>query len=128
MSTLDEFTRSMRDLYQRLTVSGRRAAAVTRLRMELAGLDRQRRERFGNLGERVDELRRAGAINDAGLIGLLEEDFENIDRLRKRIQETMDSIQELNLDESYVEEVSEPATEETTREKPENLLDSFGVL
>jgi len=127
MNTLDEISKSLKDLYRRISVSGRRTATVTRLRMELAGLDRKRRETYALLGERLVELKRTGRISDAGLLALLEEEFESLERLRKRIQETMDSIQELNLQETGTDEYEEETGEEIISES-ENLLDSFDVL
>ena len=47
MSAFDDMTKSIRDVYKRLAISGKRAAAVTRLRLELSGLDRERRLRVG---------------------------------------------------------------------------------
>ena len=116
------------DLYQRLTISGRRTAAITRLRMELSGHDRQRKEYFSDLGERIDELRRSGQISDAGLLVLLEENFGNIDRINKKIQETMDAIREFNLRDSDGDQATDSVPEEEISQESENLLDSFGVL
>jgi len=128
MTALDDITRSLKDLYQRLAVSGKKTAAITRLRMELAGLDRQRKELFGTIGERVSELRRAGQIRDVGLIGLLEHEFDSLDRLRKRIQDTMDSIQQLNLQEIELGDLPVSAEDDEMRAESENLLNSFEVL
>jgi hypothetical protein len=128
MSTLDDISKSLRDLYQRISVTGRRTATVTRLRMELAGLDRKRRDTYALIGERLDELKRTGRIHDAGLLGLMESEFESLDRLRKRIQETMDSIQELNLQETQADEYEEDMESKEVISETENLLDSFDVL
>ncbi len=128
MSTLDDISRSFRDLYQKLSASGRRTAAVTRLRMELAGLSRQRSELFARLGEKLNELRSTGQITDAGLVAILENDFEGIERIGRKIQETMDLIQELNLQEGEAEVDGDMHYDEKISENPENLLDSFDVM
>jgi hypothetical protein len=80
------------------------------------------------IGERLDELKRTGRIHDAGLLGLMESEFESLDRLRKRIQETMDSIQELSLQETQADEYEEDIESKEVISETENLLDSFDVL
>ena len=45
-------------------MEGRRTAALTRLRMELMGLDNRRKDLFARLGERVNELKQNGQIVD----------------------------------------------------------------
>jgi transcriptional regulator of heat shock response len=128
MGKFDEISKSFKDLYQKLSVSGRRTAAVTRLRIELSGYDKKRNELYARLGERLDELRRTDRINDAGLLSLLGSEFESIDRIRAKIQDTMDSIQQFNLEETEMEGVLEFDLPEENPEKEENLLDSFKVL
>ncbi len=130
MAALDEITQALKDLYQKLSVTGRRTAAVTRLRLELAGLDKERKEAFSRLGERVSELKRTGQIRDAGFLGLLESEFERIDRVRKKMQDTMDSIREINLQEMEAATTDELSFELDDKAvgKSENLLDSFEVL
>ena len=58
----------------------------------------------------------------------MESEFESLDRLRKRIQETMDSIQELNLQETQADEYEEDIESKEIISESENLLDSFDVL
>jgi len=128
MGTFDDITRSLKDLYRKLSVTGRKTAAVTRLRMELSGYDKQRTELFSRLGERLDELKRTNRVNDAGLLALLEPEFESIDRIRKKIQRTMDEIQQLNLVDSEAEEILELDLNEEITVEEENLLDSFNVM
>jgi len=129
MSTLDDITRPVKDLYRKLAAGGKRTAAVTRLRVELAGLDKQRKELYSRLGERVDELRRSGKVIDPGLLGLLEPEFESIDRLRMKIQETMQEIREVNIHSATDEDTSEIiSSEQPLMPAEENLLDSFKVL
>ena len=128
MTSLDDMTRSLKELYQKLTATGKRTAALTRLRMELTGLDRQRREAFVRLGERVDDLKRSGRIFDAGLLGLLDGEFESIDRIRKKIQDTMRVIQEINLEKIEIAGDTELIDAGDSVNASENLLDSFEVL
>jgi len=128
MSTFDEMTRSLGDLYQKLAVSGKRAAAVTKLRMELSGHDRERREYYSALGEKINELRRSGQISDAGLLVLLEDEFEKIDRSTRKIQETSDEIKLLNIEQSGTDEGGNIPEEFEQTGDSENLLDSFGVI
>lgn len=127
MNPLDDFTRSIKGMVNKIAVDTKRTAAITKLRMELTGLDRQRREHFSRLGEKVNELRRTNQITDAGLLGLLEIEFDNLDRVSKRMDETMTAIQELNLsDEEPGEEVESEGDGKT--ETPDgSLLDSFDV-
>jgi hypothetical protein len=126
MGKLDDLTRSLKDLAYRLTLEGKRTATVTRLRMELTGLDRRRKELFARLGERVNELRLKGQVSDAGLISLLQVEFDDLDRVAKHILETMDAIQQIHLDGPEESERMEPDEEPAGRS--ENLIDSFDVL
>jgi hypothetical protein len=127
MSTADDLLRSLKDLVSRLAANGRRTAAITRLRMELTGLDRQRKELHSKLGAHVDELRRSGQLVDGGVLRLLELDFERIDRMEKSIRDTLEQIQQINLEEPVWEDV----TQETGHEpapRSGDLLNSFEVL
>ena len=128
MNKFDEMTKSLADLYQKITVSGKRAAAVTRMRIELSGLDRERRDYYSALGQKVNEMRKSGQISDAGLLVILETEFEKIDRITRKIQDTSDEIRKLNLSDTHQEGQEESDTETMNREKSENLLDSFGVI
>lgn len=126
---MDDFTQSVKDLTAKLSIGVRRTAAVTKLRVQLTGLDRQRNEIYQRLGSRVDELRQTGQLNDRALLMLLELEFSDIDRVESRIRETMDQIQELSLQEraevyDYNDVNEAPAPEK----KNQNLLDSFDVI
>jgi hypothetical protein len=114
-------------MYNRIAVDTIRTAAITRLRMDLSGMDRQRKELFARLGERVDELRRSDRISDMGMLALLEEEFTNLDRIEKRIGETLAQIQELNLHDEDSAEEGESEGEVKEGEKGESLLESFDV-
>ncbi len=128
MTSIDDFTRSLKDICHRIAVDSKRTAMITKLRMELTGLDRRRREILSRLGARVDELRRTGQIHDAGLLGLLEVEFEDVDRIEKRIDATMTEIQEINLqDEESIVEDEAPEGEEAAP-AGESMLDSFDVI
>ena len=70
-NVIDEIGLKLRDLFNHLFIEGKRTAILTRLRMELSGLDRQRKDLFAVLGERVNDLRLNGQIIDAGLMGIL---------------------------------------------------------
>ena len=128
MDKFEEMSKSLKDLYQKLAVTGKRAAAITRMRVELAGLDRQRRDTYSQLGEKLNELRRSGQISDAGLLVVLEGEFEKIDRVTMKIQNTSDEIKKLNLDDpdTGIPEQAEEIDVESG--ETENLLDSFGVV
>jgi len=128
MNKFDEMTKSLADLYQKITVSGKRAAAVTRMRIELSGLDRERRDYYSALGQKVNEMRKSGQISDAGLLVILEMEFDKIDRITRKIQDTSDEIRKLNLSDTHQEGQEESDAESMKREKSENLLDSFGVV
>ena len=128
MNKFDEMTKSLADLYQKITVTGKRAATVTRLRIELSGLDRERRDYYSALGQKVNEMRKSGQISDAGLLVILEMEFEKIDRVTRKIQDTSDEIRKLNLSDTHQDGQDESDAESMKREKSENLLDSFGVI
>lgn len=128
MSPFDEITGSLKDLYQKLTIKGRRTATVTRLRIELSGLDKQRMELYARLGEHVDELRRANQINDAGLLAFLEGEFMSLDRLKMKIDDTMSHIRDINLDADQSAGSSELIFDENPVSESQNLLDSFDVI
>jgi len=129
MNPLDDFTRSVKDICNRIAVDTKRTAAITKLRMDLTSHDRQRRELFARLGERVDELRRTEQISDKGLLALLEDEFENLDRIEVKIGKTMSEIQKLNLgDYSVVEDESVGSDNKDNATDSGNLLDSFNVL
>ena len=127
MAKFDDITRTLRDLAQRLALEGRRTAAITRLRMELAGLDRRRKELFARLGERINDLRLNGQIVDVGLLALLQTELDDIDRVSREIQETMVSIQEINLDGMHVDS-EKPAQPAEPKEPSGGLLNSFEVM
>lgn len=127
MSPLDDITRSIKGMYNKIAVDTKRTAAITKLRMELTGLDRQRREFFIRLGEKVNELRRTNQITDAGLLGLLEIEFDNLDRVSKRMDETMAAIQELNLSDEEPGEEVESEGDGKMEDPDGSLLDSFDV-
>lgn len=117
--------KAIRDAARKLAMEGRRTATVTRLRMELSSLDRKRRELLARLGEHVNDLRQNGQIADAGLLGLLQADFDDIDRINREIHQTLESIQSVSLTGAEPEERAPAASEQ----KPsESLLDSFEVL
>lgn len=128
MSLFDDISVSIRELYRKLAYSGRRTATITRLRIEMSGLDKQRMEIYSKLGEHVDELRRVGQINDTGLVGLLEGEFMSLDRVKIKITETMDTIRNLNIDEASREESSELIIDDEPVAGSQNLIDSFEVL
>lgn len=128
MSKFNSISASIRELYRKLALSGRRTATIARLRIELSGLDKQRMEIYSKLGEHVDELRRVGQINDTGLLGLLEGEFMSLDRVKIKINETMDTIRNLNIDETDREESSELIIDEEPVAGSQNLIDSFEVL
>jgi len=127
MGKIRKIKRSIEELAQRTAKDCKRTLAITRLRMELAALDRRRKELFARLGERVNELRMKAQILDVGLLGLLQPEFDDIDRLDKEIQDTLEMIQEVSL------EGFESASETEGAEKPRDssavsLLDSFEVI
>ena len=128
MANSDDFVQSIKSIANKITDDVKRTTAVTKYRMQLAGLDRQRNEVFAKLGSRVDELRRSEQILDQGFLRLLEHEFEELDRLEKQIRQTMDSIQELNLRvEAVFEEIGRDRAEGERTSSEENLLDSFEV-
>jgi hypothetical protein len=122
---LDEIGLMLKDLFNHLSVEGKRTAVLTRLRIELSGLDRQRRELYSKLGDKVNDLRMNGKIIDAGLVGLLQGEFEEIDRMTMKVNETMESIQKVNLEGREPSE--EPPGGEEPEKSQEGLLDSFQV-
>ena len=129
MASVDELLASLKVLINRLAIDGKRTAALTRLRIDLTGFDRHRRELYSKLGSRVDELRRTGHLTDPGMLGLLEEEFEEIDRVAKKIRDTMDSIQEITLGEIDLAETIMVEDEESEKPAPSgDLIDSFEVL
>jgi hypothetical protein len=127
VNKLDEFGATLRDLFNRATVEGKRTVVLTRLRMEMSGLDRQRKELFSSLGDKVNDLRLNGKIIDTGLMGLLQSDFEDIDRMTMKISDTMDSIQRVSLEYAESSETKGPPPEEPLKGTG-GLLDSFQVL
>ena len=127
MAGFDEITRTLKELAQRLALEGKRTATITRLRMELAGLDRRRRELFARLGERINDLRLNGKIVDIGLLALLQAELDDIDRVSKEIQETMVNIQEINLDGMHIES-EKPTQPAEPNESAGGLLNSFEVM
>jgi hypothetical protein len=127
MPKIDDISRSFRDLVSRLALEGKRTATITHLRVELTGLDRRRKDLFARLGDRINELRLNGKIIDTGLLGLLQSELDDIDRVNKEIQETLDLIQEVNLEGMAVSEQVEKS-EGAPQEVAEGLLDSFEVL
>jgi hypothetical protein len=127
MPKIDDITRSLRDLVNRLALEGKRTATITHLRLELTRLDRRRKDLFARLGDRINELRLGGKIIDSGLLGLLQSELEDIDRVNKEIEDTLELIQEVNLEGATVSEQVEKPDEE--RQKvAEGLLESFDVL
>jgi hypothetical protein len=128
MSPFKDITGSLVDLYTKLAIKGKRTALVTRLRIELSGLDKQRMELYARLGEHLDELRRVDQINDPGLLALLEGEFMSLDRLKLKIDETMNHIRDINLDGGKPEGSSELVFDENPSVESQNLIDSFDVL
>ena len=133
MSAFDDMTKSIRDVYKRLAISGKRAAAVTRLRLELSGLDRERRDLYSSLGQKINDLRLSGSISHQNILGVLETDFEKVDRVGRKIEDTMEAIRNLSIDtdpESKSGQEKEKPEEHLSLPEggnSENLLDSFGV-
>ncbi|HEX9744164.1 MAG TPA: hypothetical protein VGB30_01950 [bacterium] len=135
MSNMEEFTQSLKGIANKIAVDVKRTTAITKLRMHLTGLDRQRHEMLARLGGRVDELRRNDELLDEGLKKLLEIEFDELDKIEKRMRETMDSIQQISLqdDDDKSEDIftgkDDKPGEESGPEvnRQENLLDSFNV-
>ena len=127
INKLDELGVTLRDLFNRAAIEGKRTVVLTRLRMEMSGLDRQRKELFASLGDKVNDLRLNGKIIDAGLIGLLQSDFEDIDRMTMKITDPVESIQRVSLEFAESSRKTNRPPEEPSANTG-GLLDSFQVL
>ncbi|MBU1024041.1 hypothetical protein KKB99_07130 [bacterium] len=97
MSSLDEFTSSLKRLGKKLTFEGRRTANLARLKIDLKSLDTQRREVMTRLGEKVFDLKKRRAFQDEGLIEPLREQFDELYDLEKKIETILEEIQKISL-------------------------------
>lgn len=127
MSQVDDLKKYIKRVFRHLHLESRRTAAVTRLRFDLNALEHRRRHQFSRLGERLNELRINGRILDAGLVSLLQAEFDEIDRVNSQIQNTIQLIKEINQSQ---ESESSDLIFETESEISEKgtLIDSFQVL
>ena len=114
MSSLDDLTSSLKKLGQKLTNEGRRTANVARLKIDLKGLDVQRREVLTRLGEKIFDLKKRKAIKDERLLETLVEQFDELEDLERKIEQILDEIQntslmqEMKVESEGVDVVDEP--------------------
>jgi len=106
MSSLDDLLESINKLGQKLSFEGRRTANLARLKIDLKGLDMQRREVLTRLGEKVFDLKKRMAIKDEGLLESLVEQFNEMHDIEKKIEKILDEIHNITL---MHEKKSEPA-------------------
>ena len=119
MSSLDEFTSSLKKLGKKLTFEGRRTANLARLKIDLKSLDSQRRGVMTRLGEKVYDLKKRQAIQDEGLTESLGEQFDELYDLERKIEKILDDVQKITLMQDHG---SEPVI--TVDEEP---LENSGV-
>jgi len=119
MKSFDEIAQSFQDLFKRLSHEGWRTATLAKLKLDLKGLDFQRKEAFRSLGEKVYEMKRRKSIKDDFLMEMFFAHFEEIEQLEKRSLSVLEDIQRITLMEQKInpEETKESApkdVDETT--------------
>ncbi len=119
MSSLDDLTLSLKKLGQKLTFEGRRTANIARLKIDLKGLDMQRREVLTRLGEKVLDLKKREAIKDERLLESLVEQFDELDDLEKRIEKILDEFHNVSLMHEEKSESASVDNEDEPIETPE---------
>jgi len=97
MKTFDEIAASLQKFGKRISHEGWRTATLAKLKLDLKGLDIQRKEAFRSLGEKVYEMKRRKSIKDDFLLENLMAHFEEIEQLEKRSLNVLEDIQRITL-------------------------------
>jgi hypothetical protein len=118
MKSLDELAASLQSFGKRLSHEGWRTATLAKLRLDLKGLDIQRKEALRRLGEKVYEMKRRKSIKDDFLMENLIGHFEEIETLEKRSLGVLEDIQRITLEDHKIpeEDRKEPIPKETSTE------------
>jgi len=102
--------KKIKDVFSNIGKTVQAQAEIAKLRLQIKGLEGQKKELYQKIGEKVYSLFPKGLVKNSALISLCEE-IEKLDEEIKAKLETIDSLQKGEKEEEIETEVTETEEE-----------------